>query len=470
MGSLLLRAAMRRTMPHRKPATARPAARANRFASGVALVYRPPRIGGPFHLYLLSVERLVPTVQDGLGRSHMARARPALTTDLSVGTAAPAATAAKAEGLRIALFSGNYNCVRDGANRALNRLVAHLLDRGAAVRVYSPTSDTPAFPPAGDLVSVPSVGIPGRSEYRLATGLPARIRADLDRFAPTHVHLSCPDILGGRAQAYARTRGIPAIASLHTRFETYPAFYGLHFLVPPIRARQRYFYSRCDRVLAPNPAMAEHLQTYGVPAERVRIWGRGVDHKLFDPTLRSEAWRHEQGYGPGDPIVLFFGRLVLEKGLEVFAATVEALRARGHRLRPLVIGEGPARDWLEERLPDALYTGHLDGEGLGTAVASADILVNPSVTEAFGNVNLEAMAAGLAIVSADVGSATALIEHGRTGLLVAPANAAAYADAAEALLADAHRRRRLGRAAKAASLAYNWPDILDSVIDVYRNV
>ena len=66
----------------------------------------------------------------------------------------------KPEELRIALFSGNYNYVRDGANQALNRLVGFLLRQGASVRVYSPTTDTPAFPPTGDLVSVPSVPIP----------------------------------------------------------------------------------------------------------------------------------------------------------------------------------------------------------------------------------------------------------------------------------------------------------------------
>jgi glycosyltransferase involved in cell wall biosynthesis len=399
----------------------------------------------------------------------MASARLALQTEFPASARAPRrAGRISAAGLRIALFSGNYNCVRDGANRALNRLVAHLLDRGAAVRVYSPTSESPAFAPAGELVSVPSIGIPGRSEYRLATRLPARIRADLDAFAPTHVHLSCPDILGGRALAYARGRRIPVVASLHTRFETYPAYYGLHFLVPPIVARQRYFYSRCDLVLAPNPAMAEHLGTYGVPPERVRLWGRGVDHQLFAPALRSEGWRAAQGYAADEPMLLFFGRLVLEKGLEAFAATVELLRARGHKVRPLVVGDGPARAWMEERLPDAVYTGHLDGEALGRAVASADVLINPSVTEAFGNVNLEAMAAGLAIVSADVGSAQALIDDGRTGLLVAPTEPAAYADAAAALMSDPERRTAMGRAAAEASLAYNWPDILDAVVEAYR--
>ncbi|HMC91295.1 MAG TPA: glycosyltransferase, partial [Allosphingosinicella sp.] len=175
------------------------------------------------------------------------------------------------------------------------------------------------------------------------------------------------------------------------------------------------------------------------------------------------------GYAPEEPVLLFFGRLVLEKGLAVFAATIETLRARGRTVRPLIVGEGPARGWLVERLPDAVYTGHLDGEALGRAVVSADILVNPSVTEAFGNVNLEAMAAGLAIVSADVGSAQALIDDGRTGLLVSPLDPGAYADAVETLLADPGRRQRLGQAAAQASLAYDWADILDAVIAAYRD-
>lgn len=85
---------------------------------------------------------------------------------------------------RVALFSGNYNYTRDGANQSLNLLVGHLLDRGVAVRVYSPTSKTPAFPPVGDLVDVPSFPMPFRADYKLARGLPASVRADLEAFAP----------------------------------------------------------------------------------------------------------------------------------------------------------------------------------------------------------------------------------------------------------------------------------------------
>src|SRR5436190_5618011 len=102
----------------------------------------------------------------------------------------------QASDLRIALFSGNYNYVRDGANQALNRLVGYLLRQGASVRVYAPTIDTPAFPPTGDLVSVPSAAIPGRPEYRLGLGVPIRVRRDLLSFNPNVVHVSVPDIVG----------------------------------------------------------------------------------------------------------------------------------------------------------------------------------------------------------------------------------------------------------------------------------
>ena len=101
--------------------------------------------------------------------------------------------------LRVALFSGNYNYVRDGANQALNRLVGYLLRQGVQVRIYSPTVEEPAFPATGDVVSIPAVPIPGRSEYRLGLALPAATRRDLAEFNPNVVHVSSPDIVGHRA-------------------------------------------------------------------------------------------------------------------------------------------------------------------------------------------------------------------------------------------------------------------------------
>lgn len=370
--------------------------------------------------------------------------------------------------LRVALFSGNYDCVRDGANQALNRLVAHLLGRQRAeVRIYSPRTRTPAFTSAGDVIAVPSLALPRRPEYRLAIGLTRKTRADLELFRPDIVHLSAPDLLGRQAQKYARSKGIPVIASLHTRFETYVDYYRLGFLRNTIEGYLDRFYDDCDHILAPTIPIASALaQKHG--AERLSIWGRGLDPQFFHPSFRCDRWRKEQGYGPDDVVPLFFGRLVMEKGLAVFAETIAMLRARGHAVRPLIVGDGPAREWLARHVPNANFTGHLEGLPLGRAIASADILINPSDTEAFGNVNLEAMGSGLAIVTAKVDSAAALIDHGQSGLLIAAKDAAAFASATEALTRDSARRRKMGDVACERASRYRWDEILDTVFDRYQ--
>jgi glycosyltransferase involved in cell wall biosynthesis len=121
-------------------------------------------------------------------------------------------------------------------------------------------------------------------------------------------------------------------------------------------------------------------------------------------------------------------------------------------------------------MPNVNFLGHLSGEALGRAVASADILINPSQSEAFGNVNLEAMASGLAVVSADVPSASQLIDHGRNGLLVAPDDIDAYVAAVLRLVNDAALSKAVRGAAAQAGGQHCWPDVLDVVLNAYRMV
>lgn len=367
--------------------------------------------------------------------------------------------------MRVALFSGNYNYIKEGANQALNRLVRHVeTERGATVRVYSPVTDTPAFEPAGTLVPVPSVALPMRREFRLALGLPGRVRRDVEAFAPDLFHISSPDWLGTRAQTLAKRLGVPVVASLHTRFETYLGHYGLGWARPALEAHLRRFYLRSDHVLAPTRSIVEELRSLRGD-DRVSLWSRGVDRALFDPARRDEAWRRRQGIAPDEVAVLFFGRLVREKGVEEYVAAVRALQARGQPVRPLVVGEGPAAERFRA-LPGAILTGHLQDEALARAVASADILLNPSRSEAFGNVVLEAMASGLTIVSADAPSARQLLSEGETGLLCG----GDYAAAVESLLASRDRRLALGRAARRASEAYDWTTASASAARAYDTV
>jgi phosphatidylinositol alpha 1,6-mannosyltransferase len=371
--------------------------------------------------------------------------------------------------LRIALFSGNYNYVRDGANQALNRLVDYLLRQGAAVRVYAPTTDTPAFEPAGDLVSVPSLPIPGRGEYRIALGLPAHIRDDLKRFAPNMLHVSAPDILGHRAVSFARSHGIPVIASMHTRFETYLRYYGLSLFEPALEAMIRRFYQRCDAVVAPSQSMADIMRAQRM-SDDISIWARGIDRTIFNPGRRDQAWRDTFGLQPNDVAIGFLGRLVMEKGLDVFADVVERLN-RGHvPHKVLVIGEGPAKGWFQSKVPEAIFAGFQQGADLGRAVASMDVLFNPSVTETFGNVTLEAMACRIPVVAARATGSENLVADCKTGRLISPSDMQGYADAISTYCQDESLRLSHGLAGEAASLPYDWDRINQAVVDTYVRV
>jgi phosphatidylinositol alpha 1,6-mannosyltransferase len=372
-----------------------------------------------------------------------------------------------ASDLRVALFSGNYNYTRDGPTQALNLLVGHLLDQGAAVRVYAPTVAKPAFAPTGDLVSVPSFAIPGeRGEYRLARGLPGAIRRDLEAFAPNIVHLSAPDLLGHRAVSWARARGLPRVASLHTRFETYLRYYHAGALSPLLVAIQRRFYNRVDRVMPPGESMAAVVRGWGVTTPTA-IWSRGIDHDRFRPDRRDLAWRAALGIAPDDVAIGFLGRVVKEKGLDVFAEVLAELRRRGVAHKALIIGEGPAREWFAEQAPGAVFAGFQSGDALGRAVASMDVFFNPSVTETFGNVTLEAMAAGVPVVAARATGAVDLVEPGETGFLVPPRDVPAYADALQRVAADPALRRRLGEAGHRKAGGYRWEVVNQRVVDTY---
>jgi phosphatidylinositol alpha 1,6-mannosyltransferase len=372
--------------------------------------------------------------------------------------------------LRVALFSGNYNYVRDGANQALNLLVGHLLGRGVAVRVYSPTIDAPAFVPTGDLVDVPALPMPGgRGEYRLARGLPAKVRADLEAFAPNLVHVSAPEILGHRAVSWARWGGIPVVASLHTRFETYPRYYGLGFAEPLIERLLTRFYNRVDRVMVPGESMARLLRDWGVRTP-IGIWSRGIDHARFTPFRCDMAWRRGLGIADGTTAVGFLGRLVKEKGLDIFADVARELAAREVPHKILVIGEGPARDWFAQQVPGAIFAGFQSGDDLGRAVASMDVFFNPSVTETFGNVTLEAMAAGVPVVAARATGAVDLIDDARTGFLVPPRDVNAYADAIERIARDPGLRAAMGAAGHAKAAGYEWDRVNQVVLDAYLDV
>lgn len=368
--------------------------------------------------------------------------------------------------LRIALFSGNYNYVRDGANQALNRLVGYLLSQGASVRVYSPTVENPAFQATGDLVSVPSMAIPFRPEYRMPLSLSRSVRRDLEAFNPNIVHIASPDRVSRKAVKWAKKQNLPVLCSVHTRFETYFRYYNLSFIEPVVEAWIRRLYRKCDALVAPSESFAQVLRQQRMNYD-IDIWSRGVDREIFNPGRRDMEWRRGFGISDDTPVIGFLGRLVMEKGLDVFSDTIDQLKRRNVPHQVLVIGDGPARAWFESRIPDAKFAGFQVGADLGRAVASMDMFFNPSVTEAFGNVTLESMACGLPVVAAKATGSQSLVEDKVSGRLITPGAINQFADALQAYCVNSDLRAEHGNIGERRSLDYSWDAINQTVADTY---
>jgi phosphatidylinositol alpha 1,6-mannosyltransferase len=370
--------------------------------------------------------------------------------------------------LRIALFTGNYNYAIDGVARTMNRLVRYLETAGVPVRVFAPTASHPLFPHEGTLVSVPSVQIP-TNPYRLALGMPPSVRRQLRAFAPSIVHICTPDLLGFAALRWARFHRIPVVTTYHTHFSSYLKYYHLSVLKPIVWSLTRRFYRRCDEVYVAAASMAEELKSHGVKANYVEA-PFGVDTSQFHPACRSLEWRRSLGIDDDEVVVSFIGRLVWEKGLTVFADVLNKLQADGVRFRTLVVGDGLARSGLEAMLPNAIYTGYLTNGGLATAFASADLFFNPSASETFGCVTVEALASGLTVVAADAPGSRDIIRDGKDGILCLPDDREAFCRALRRLIQDKAVRNELRRSGLQRAASFRWDVVLEAMLRNHQRV
>lgn len=362
---------------------------------------------------------------------------------------------------RVALVTGNYLNVIDGAAMTVHRMVSALESLGVEVAVIAPRGDHDGLSPAHQMIHVPSLGLPIQKGYRLSLGLDSATVAKLERFDPQVVHVATPDLAGVMALRYARRRDLVLTSTYHTNFASYLKYWGLipSALTPLAWELTKRFYAPFDRVYVPTDSLGEELIRRGV-LERYSILARGVDPDKFHRGYRSRHWRIKNGIGEEEIVVLFCARIVWEKGLRTLVKGLEILRQQGLAHRVLIVGEGDQRKWLQERLPEAVFTGYLVDEELSRAYASADIFVYPSTTDTFGNVTLEAMSSHLPVIGARAPGTRCIVEDGQSGILVEPDDAKALAEAMALLITDVEERRRLAWGAARRASQFRWDEIL----------
>jgi len=380
-------------------------------------------------------------------------------------------------GRRIALFAGAYNHISDGVALTLNRLVRYLENRGAEVLIFAPTTNKPpALQHNGTLISIPSIPIPGRPDYRLTVGISRKGWNRLEAFGPHIVHIATPDYAGAQALKWGKSNGVPVVSSYHTHFASYFKYfasynplYRIDIIENTAWRYGRWFYSQVEHVYVPSPGIADKLREQGI-TKGLRIWARGVNPEKFTPLRRSQTWRSHHGFKENDIVVAYVGRLVWEKNLSVFTQVLGKLKAQGIHYKSLVVGDGPACEALCEQLTDTVFTGPLQGNELATAYASSDIFLFPSDTETFGNVTLEAMASGLPTVCADASGSDSLVIEGETGYLVPAHDTSAFSSSIEQLISDPLLRQRFGIVARKRAMAFEWNNVMGHLAHYYQEI
>jgi len=363
--------------------------------------------------------------------------------------------------LRIAVVTETYPPEVNGVAGTAARFVEGLRAQGHQIQLVRPRQKEELPEGNPDEVLVRGLVIPNYPSLKL--GLPAR-RA-LERLwslrRPDVVHIVTEGPLGWSALQAAEKLKLPVVSDFRTNFHAYSAHYGVGWLKKPILAYLRKFHNRTLFTLVPTDPIRNDLA--GLGFRGLRVIARGVDTKLFNPARRDESLRATWGVGPNDPVLLHVGRLAAEKNLACLADAWQAAWSRTPNARLVMVGDGPERRAFQQRFPDAIFAGVRKGEDLAAHFASGDIFLFPSLTETYGNVTLEAMASGLAVVAFGYAAAAEVIRHGSSGLLAPYGHTESFARLAAGLAAAPARAIQLGAQARYEAAGRGWTKVVEQL-------
>jgi phosphatidylinositol alpha 1,6-mannosyltransferase len=322
-----------------------------------------------------------------------------------------------------------------------------------------------------ELVTLPSLPLPGYSEVRLALPRPGPVHSLVERFRPDLIHCTTEFSVGRMGQLAAARAKLPLVSSYHTDFARYADAYGKSWLRSTVSSYLGRFHRRSRRIYTPSTVSREDLLRLDVPD--VEVWGRGVDTQLFHPGRRSPEMRAALGL-ENRFTFLYVGRLAPEKRAE---QVVDAFRlAREQlpegRIHLVLAGTGPREAELREVAPEGVtFLGFLERRSrLPDLYASCDAFVFASVTETLGLVVLEAMASGLPVVAAPAGGVRDHLRDGQNGLAYPAGSAEAMARAMVKLASEPVLARRLGRGARCTAEELTWEREMERLDRSYREV
>lgn len=366
--------------------------------------------------------------------------------------------------LRIAIITETFLPKIDGIVTRLCQTIRHLRATGNELLIVAPSG-------VEEFEGVPVHGVPGFAfpvypDLKLAVPRPSISRA-LDEFRPDIIHAVNPAVLGISGFFHSASHQVPLVVSYHTHLPKYLHYYRMGSLEPLMWWGMRQGYNRADLILATSSAMQSTLEEQGI--HRVQLWRRGVDTERFHPSRHSLAMRARlTGGHPGEKLLLYVGRLSVEKEIERCREVLEALPG----VRLALVGDGPHREKLEHCFAGTPthFTGFLEGGELAAAFASGDAFYLPSRTETLGLVLLEAMAAGCPVVTSRSGGTSDVVQDGVTGHLCDPGDPGSAIEAIRRILFDEAHHAELRRRARQDAEQWGWAAATRQLEGYYQEV
>jgi glycosyltransferase involved in cell wall biosynthesis len=367
--------------------------------------------------------------------------------------------------MRIGVVTETYPPEINGVALTVHGFVEQLARLGHEVELVRPRQPgvAPADGGAREML-VAGAGIPRYPGLRFGLPSPRRIAQAWRERRPDAVYIATEGPLGWSALRVANGLGVPAATGFHTRFDDYFAHYGAQLLKPAVAAWLRRFHNHAQLTLVPTRALRADLLERGF--RDVEVLGRGVDTARFDPARRDDALRASWSVGASGLAVGHVGRIAPEKNLDLLVRCFRAIAAAVPGARMVWVGDGPARERLERDHAGHVFAGLRRDDDLGRHFASLDLFLFPSLTETFGNVTLEAMAAGVPTVAFDYGAAREHLVDGLHGRALPTGDEHAFIEGAVALARDADARRRMGAAARAAVSGLSREAVAGRLVDL----
>ena len=339
--------------------------------------------------------------------------------------------------LHITLITETFPPEINGVANTLGRLYDGLRARGHQVELVRPRQGCDQQLGSNDaLLLCRGWPLPGYPGLQWGQSSMHKLLRRWKRHRPDVLDIATEGPLGLSALRAARRLGISVVSGFHTNFQQYSSQYGLGLLTRLLTHYLRWFHNRSTLTLV--PSVSQRLELERRHFERLALLSRGVDSQLFHPTKRINALRESWGVGNDGIAVIHVGRLAQEKNLGLLKRSFDALKATypQRTIKLIVVGDGPQRAALEKELPQATLW-LTTRRSLGQSLRVGGCVLFPSLTETFGNVVLEALASGLAVVAYDQAAAAQHIRHGYNGVLAMPGDEEAFCDAACWLLESA---------------------------------